>query len=149
MERAELVCDERPSMSIPVQFNPTNFKLNRKVNWAEQAPALQPHTLLQYGSGGSDTMQVSLLLDSSESSASVLPEIQRFYLLTLPTVMAPNQSSRPPLVSFSWQSFRFRGVVQSLDFEVLAFDEQGTPKRATVAVALLGEAFPAGSGLFI
>ena len=149
MERAELTCHEKPNLTIQVQFNPTNFKLSRKVNWAEQSPALQPHTLLQYGSGASDTLSVSLLLDSSESKGSVLPEIKRFYTLTLPTVVSPNQSLRPPLVSFTWQSFRFRGVVQSLDFEVLAFDEGGAAKRATVAVALLGEAFPSGAGLFI
>jgi hypothetical protein len=149
MERAELTCDEKPKLTIQVQFNPTSFKLSRKVNWAEQNPALQPHTLLQYGSGASDTLSVSLLLDSSESKDSVLPEIKRFYALTLPSVVAPNQSMRPPLVSFSWQSFHFRGVVQTLDFEVLAFDESGAAKRATVEVALLGEAFPAGAGLFI
>lgn len=148
MEKAELVCEDKKNLSIVFQFNPTSFQLCRKVNWAEQSPALQPHTLLQYGNGGSDTLQVSLLLDSTESSASILPEIKRYYALTLPSFTPSNGSMRPPLVCFTWQAFRFRGVVQSLDFEVLSFDGDGHPKRATVALALLGQAFPSADGPF-
>lgn len=148
VEKAELVCEDKGKLSIVFQFNPTSFQLGRKVNWAEQSPALQPHTLLQYGNGASDTLQVSLLLDTTEEPDSVLPMIRGYYKLTLPSVVPANESPRPPLVSFTWQSFRFRGVVQSLDFEVLVFDKEGHPKRATVALALLGQAFPSAESPF-
>lgn len=148
MEKAELICEDKRSMSVVLQFNPTSFQLARKVNWAEQSPALQPYTLLQYGNGASDTLQVSLLLDTTESSESILPGIRKLYDLTLPTVSVASLSLRPPLVSFVWQAFRFSGVVQSMDFEVLTFDTEGHPKRATVALGLLGQAFPSSQNPF-
>lgn len=143
VEKAELVCEDKKSMSIVTQFNPTSFHFERKVNWAEQSPALQPHTLVQYGNGSSDTLTVSLLLDTTESDASVLPEIKRFYDLTLPRIGLTHLTPRPPVVAFTWQAFRFRGVVTTMNFEVLLFDNDGHPKRATVELNLLGEAFPA------
>lgn len=137
--RARIDCLDDGDRSIEVPFNPTSFKLGRKVNWAEQAPALQPWTTLQYGNGGSDTLGVTLLLDESESDRSVLKPIRRFYELTLP--MQVGEVIRPPCVIFAWENFEFQGVVQSVDFEVTLFDSAGRPKRANVSLALLGRAF--------
>ena len=146
LERAELVCEDKKRLSFVFQFNPTSFTLERSVNWAEQSPAVQAHTMLQYGNGNTDTLTVSLLLDTSEQEESVLPMIRRFYDLTLPYVIPLQMTARPPYVSMTWQAFRFKGVVANLNFEVLAFDHDGHPKRATVTMTLKGEAFPGADG---
>ena len=142
LTHAELSCLDDMSMSIVVQFNPTSFKLGRRVSWAEQPAALQPWSTLQYGSGGSDNMQVTLLMDDSESVASVLPNMEGFYRFTLP-IRVSAEVIRPPVLLFRWEEFRFLGVVQSIDIDVLLFDESGSPKRATVALSLIGRAFAA------
>lgn len=144
LTRAELSCLDDSSLSITVQFNPTSFKLGRRVNWAEQTAALQPWSTLQYGTGGSDSMQISLLLDESETEDSILPSLEGFYALTMP-IRVSGDVIRPPVILFSWEEFRFLGVVQSIDMDVLLFDETGSPKRATVALSLIGRAFAQAS----
>ena len=142
--KAELTCLDDSSLSITVPFNPTSFKLGRKVNWAEQKPALQPWGSLQYGNGSSDTMNVSLLLDESESDDSVLEDIQAFFELTMPLKISADVI-RPPAVVFEWDEFRFLGVISSLDVEVLLFDDGGAPRRAMVTLGLTGRAFAEAS----
>jgi hypothetical protein len=57
---------------------------------------------------------------------------------------------RPPCVVFTWEELVFQGVVKSAKFEVNLFDAAGRPKRATVALQLLGRAFasPLDAGSF-
>lgn len=141
---AEITCLDDSSLSVTVQFNPTSFKLGRRVTWAEQAAALQPWSTLQYGSGASDTLSVTLLLDESESDASVLPAVEGFYAFTMP-LKVDSDVIRPPVLLFTWEEFRFLGVVQNLDVDVLLFDASGAPKRATVTLSLLGRAFAEAS----
>lgn len=144
LTRAEITCLDDSSLSISVQFNPTTFKLGRRVTWAEQAAALQPWSTLQYGSGASDTLNVTLLLDESETDASVLPAVEAFYGLTMP-LKIDSETIRPPVLLFTWEEFRFLGVAQSIDVDVLLFDATGAPKRATVSLTLLGRAFAEAS----
>lgn len=144
LTHAEISCLDDGSMSISVQFNPTSFKLGRRVTWAEQTAALQPWSTLQYGSGAADTLSVTLLLDESESDASVLPAVEGFYAFTLP-LRIDAEIVRPPVLRFTWEEFRFLGVAQSLDVDVLLFDASGAPKRATVTLSFLGRAFAEAS----
>lgn len=140
LAKAELSCLDDSAQSITVQFNPTSFKLGRSVTWSDQSVALQPWGTLQYATGNSDTMSLSLLLDASESAESVLPAMEAFYGLTMPMQVSA-EVLRPPVVLFKWEEFRFLGVVRSVDVDVLLFDATGRPKRATVSLGLLGRAF--------
>lgn len=135
--RLRVLDGKLPDFEFP--FNPTSFKLTRSVNWAEQAPAIQPYTTLSYGNGASDKLGFELLLDTTESSKSVMGNIKKLYKFTLPA--KHDEVIRPPLTLFVWEAFLFQGVVNSLDFDVKLFDEAGTPKRANVTVAMTGKAF--------
>lgn len=137
--KASFSCLDAPSLSISVQFNPTTFRTGRRVVWSEQPVAFQPWGTLQYGTGTCDTMSVSLLVDTSEGPESIIPDIKRFHDLTMP--MRLGEEVRPPVILFVWEEYRFLGVIQSLDCEVMLFDETGRPKRATLALSLLGRAF--------
>lgn len=137
--KARINCLDAPERSIEVPYNPTSFKLTRKLTWAEQAPVLQPWTTIQFGNGASDTLNLTLLLDETETDRSVLPLIRRFYDLTLP--MQVGEAVRPPCVVFSWENFDFQGVVQTVDVDVLLFDSSGRPKRANLTLTLLGKSF--------
>lgn len=145
--RAHLDCLDDASLSMTVPFNPTSVKIGRRVTWAEQAVHGQPWSTLQFSSGGSDTLNVSLLLDESESDGSVMPLVRQLHSMTLPALVSGEEGgARPPCVVFSWGEIRFQGVVQSLDWEFLLFDASGRPKRVLVGLTMLGRAFAGASG---
>lgn len=139
LSNARLLAIDGKLLHFDFPFNPTSFKLTRSVNWAEQAPAFQPYTTLSYGNGASDKLGFELLLDTTETSKSVMRDIKKLYKFTLPTKL--DEVIRPPLTLFIWEAFLFQGVVNSLDFDVNLFDEAGTPKRANVTMAMTGKAF--------
>lgn len=151
--KAELYCLDK-SESIEFQFNPTSFKFNRKVTWAEGKNAGQPWTNLSFSFGGNDTMDVSLLLDETEpdeyettNTRSVLDSIIQFHKLTMPLKITDGADEiiRPPVVAFLWEQFQFQGVVQGFDVELLLFDATGRPKRAKVTLQLMGKAMASAS----
>ena len=142
--KAELSCLDDGSQSITMQFNPTSFKLGRSVKWSDQSVALQPWGTLQFSTGDSDTMSLSLVLDESESTASVLPAMEAYYGLTMPMKISADVV-RPPVVLFRWEEFRFLGVVRAIDADVTLFDATGCPKRAKLSLSLLGRAFAEAS----
>ena len=77
-----------------------------------------------------------------KNTKSVTGRIAALQQFTLPLVddPRPNEANakRPPFVTFTWGDFQFVGVVKSLDAEVLLFDGNGNPKRATVQVGMEG-----------
>ena len=146
--KAELYCLDK-NESIEFQFNPTSFKFQRKVTWAEGKNAGQPWTNLSFSFGGNDSMDVSLLLDETEpgeleefNDKSVLDNIIKFHKLTMPLKITDGADEiiRPPVVAFLWEQFQFQGVVQSMEVELLMFDQTGRPKRAKVTLKLMGKA---------
>jgi hypothetical protein len=139
LSNARLLAVDGKLLHFDFPFNPTSFKLTRSVNWAEQTPAFQPYTTLSYGNGASDKLGFELLLDTTETSKSVMRDIKKLYKFTLPGKLS--EVIRPPLTLFIWEAFLFQGVVTSLEFDVKLFDETGTPKRANVTVAMTGKAF--------
>lgn len=141
--KGRIECLDDGSMSLSIQFNPTSFKVGRKVNWVEQPAHGQPYTTLQFSHGSCDSLSMMLLLDTTESPDSVLPNIGKLYELSSPVTIA-DDLSRPPCILFEWESFRFQGVIQALDVEFLLFDSNGRPKRAQAQVSILGQAFAPG-----
>lgn len=82
---------------------------------------------------------------------SVLPAIQELYRLSLP--IKPHDATndpldvRPPICAFVWKEFEFMGAVTSINVEFLLFANNGTPKRAKVAMRMSGRAFSGGLDL--
>jgi hypothetical protein len=152
--KAQLFCLDQGDESITFQFNPTSFQFSRQVTWAEGKNAGQPWTNLSFSFGGNDTLNVSLLLDTTEpddpdsvNDTSVLEDVIKYYKLTMPLKITDGADDiiRPPVVAFLWEQFQFQGVVTGLDVELLMFDESGRATRATVNLSLLGKALAGAS----
>ena len=126
---------------LTLPFNPSSFKLGRSVNWKEQTAASQAYPTLQFVNGGMDTMEVTFLLDSTETTTPILPLTQTIYGWTIPAVA----TGRPPGLVFSWATFSFLGAVQSVGIDFLIFDATGAPKRAMVTLSLTGRSFAQGA----
>lgn len=141
VKRATIQCLDTGLLSFDVPFNPTNFKLVRRNNWADLGAHGQPWGTLQYSHGSSDTLEMTLLLDTSEEEDSIQGWIRHFLALTYPMQVGSEEgNARPACVVFSWDETRFQGVVQSLEIDVNLFASDGEPKRALVKVTLLGRA---------
>lgn len=81
-----------------------------------------------------------------QNKSNTLSTMQQLYALTFPYVKMAKTTTeaatwRPPLVVFKWGDFSFSGVVDSLEYEMLLFDMDGNPRRATVDISLKGRAF--------
>jgi hypothetical protein len=129
---------------LTLPFNPSSFKLSRTVQWSAQGAASQAYSTLQFANGEVDTLSMTLLLDTSETTTSVLPTTQLIYGWSLPMAVAAG-SMRPPCLLFTWGLFTFQGVVSRAEFDFNLFDSTGAPKRAMVTLEMLGRAFARGT----
>lgn len=138
--RATFSCLDGGGAPLTVRFNPETIEMRRKVDWSEQKGSGKPYTLLQFSNGTMDTFSVELLLDSTETTRSLLPEITQIYDWTMPR----SALGRPPCMLFMWNQLTFQGVVEDVKIRMELFDEQGNPKRARVDIDMTGISFAKG-----
>ncbi len=136
-----------------VQFNPTEFSLDKGVQIAEiQIPGLDS-PLLQFVRGQNEKMTLDLFFDTTEhgmgdSATSVTTETDRVYAL----VKIEPESHAPPICLFIWNakfpgsdmsghvgnqrrsSFQF--VVENIKQKFTLFSPKGVPLRATLTLTL-------------
>lgn len=127
--------------AIAVQFNPTEYSIDRGASYAElPVPGLRT-PLLQFVRGESQMLSLELFLDGTDnrggagllaSDKSVekrLEELRQFVEID-PALHAP------PVCRFHWQSVTFDGVVTSFKEKYTLFDETGKILRARLTVSL-------------
>jgi hypothetical protein len=137
---------------IPVHFNPESLK----VAYAnENRGGSQPSGGgAQYVGNQTSTLTVELLFDTTEprgaSGASDQAQNNDVRVITkeVSHFIKPDEASRPrggrntssnrvpPLVSFEWGTFLFRGTVESMDETLDYFSEEGVPLRATISLTI-------------
>ena len=142
------------SSGIPCLFNPSDFTINRAVNYAQHKVPGLDRPVLQFISGEAETMSFSLLFDTFSPGASAhepkavastaLPELAkvdvRTYtepLMKLATV--DEDTHAPNLVEFVWGSISFKGYIQSISQRFTMFNSIGKPVRATVDITLISD----------
>ncbi len=135
---------------IPVQFNPTEYGIDRGSSYAElQVPGLRT-PLLQFVRGEAQTLSLELFLDGTDKRAggggpslssltggsspddSVegrLKDLRAFVEID-PALHAP------PVCLFQWRKVSFTGVVTSFKEKYTLFDESGKVLRARVTLSL-------------
>jgi hypothetical protein len=153
---------------IPVQFNPETLKVtyaNQVVPPSTgtgsggsasggQTSDQTETSSTQFVGRGTTKLAVQLWFDVS----SVVPsDLQRFLserndvrLLTekvayyIKPKEVPNTNPKrylPPAVSFIWGSFRFDGIVESLDESLEFFSPDGVPLRAVMSLSIVQQSF--------
>lgn len=136
--------DPENGKKMDFRFNPASLSLDRKVSWSDQQAIKQPYGLLQFTGGTSDTLSMSVMLDGTEAGESVLEDVQALYAMTLPEIKEA-EFHRPASVVFTWKQMKFVGVIDSIKFDFIMFDENGHPVRANVDLTLMGRAFPSST----
>ncbi len=139
---------------IPVQYNPTEFSLDRSVQMPEiNIPGLDS-PLLQFVRGQNEKMTLDLFFDTTESgmgggATSVTALTDTIYQLT----KIEPQRHAPPTCTFYWgENFpgdsisstylgnqtrtAFTCIVESVKQKFTLFSPEGVPLRATLTLSL-------------
>jgi nucleoid-associated protein YgaU len=142
--------------SIEVQYNPTEFTLQKGAQYAEVGIPGLDMPIQQYVRGQAETLMVDLFFDttefgmdsSSDVTAVTLLTDQFYHLIRLnPTTKAP------PICRFDWgergfpgsnlrragKQLRrngFQGVLESVTQKFTLFSPKGIPLRATLAIKM-------------
>jgi len=138
---------KQPSTAIPVQFNPTEYGLDRGAYFAElQVPGLRT-PLLQFVRGEAQTLSLELFLDGTDKRGALakalaltgsspddsvegrLKELRKF-------VEIDQDLHAPPVCQFEWGQVSFIGVVTSFKEKYTLFDERGNVLRARVTLSI-------------
>ena len=118
---------------VPLRFNPTEYQLAKANTFAEvPIPGLES-PLLQYVRGGSETLSLDALVDTSHN----LEDVRKRYVNRLRGLMTPDSKEHaPPLIRFVWGGPVLTGVLESLNVTYLLFAPGGVPLRARLAMSL-------------
>jgi hypothetical protein len=138
---------------LRVNFNPTEYTLNKAAQIAEATIPGLDSPVLQFVRGQTETLSLDLFFDTTESgmddeATSVTTLTDSFYQL----VKIDGKTHAPPVCFFSWgdqfpgqrnyestgsqQRHGFKCIVDSVRQRFTLFSPQGVPLRATLTVSL-------------
>lgn len=138
--------NETHAHGVVVQFNPETLKVsfaNQIVPPTGKGADKRGTSAIQYVGKGTTKLNVQLWFDVS----GVLPESQArvsdvrvltqqvAYFITPTKELQPGQSL-PPGVRFVWGTFKFDGIMESLEESLEFFSADGVPLRASVTMSL-------------
>ena len=138
---------------FPVQYNPTEFSLDKSVQLADiNIPGLDS-PLVQFVRGQFEKLTVDLFFDTTDSGTAagavpVTTETDPIYSF----VKIEPDGHAPPIVTFAWNAAfpgalvpvatgnqrrnSFRGVVESVRQKFTYFSSEGIPLRATLTLSM-------------
>ena len=123
-----------PPAPVEVQFNPTEYGIDRGATYAElQVPGLQM-PLLQFVRGDAQTLAIELFLDGTDKRQSAAPSDTvegRLNALRAFVTVHPELHA-PPVCLFTWGDVHFTGVVTQMRERYTLFSESGAILRARV-----------------
>jgi hypothetical protein len=126
-----------PPVEIPVMFNPTEYSLDKRLNYGEVTRPGKTTPARQFVGGDVETLSAELFFDTYERGRDVREEhtdrIDR--LMVLDDDYDPPS---PPKCRFAWGSLVFEGVLESANKTFTMFDRGGVPVRARIDVTFQG-----------
>jgi hypothetical protein len=154
LAKASLTAEFTSGLEIfEVQYNPTEFSLDKSVQLAEIAIPGLDSPLLQFVRGQVEKLTVDLFFDTTDhgtgaGATSVTTLTDPIYSL----VKIEPAGHAPPIVTFGWNTAfpgadlpptagsqrrnSFRGVVDSCRQKFTFFSPEGVPLRATLTLSL-------------
>lgn len=122
---------------IQVQFNPTDYTLNKGAQIAEIAIPGLDSPILQFIRGQNEKLTLDLFFDTSlkgmdESATDVRKQTNAIYQL----VKIQPHTHAPPRIRFFWgEGISFTAIVESVQQKFTLFNPRGIPLRATLSVS--------------
>ena len=138
---------------IQVLYNPTSYVQQRQVSYA-QTPLLNSDApIVQFQSGGAETLTFELFFDTSSAGMEVggglldrlkitanavlpttsnLVDVREYTSKVYNLMFVDEDEHRPPELGIQWSSLQFKGFLSSCTQRFIKFSEDGTPIRATL-----------------
>lgn len=132
--------DESGAKPIEFMFNPTGYSMSKSNSWEPVKIVGSNVPRLEFTSGGSISLSLSLLFDTYEKKTDVREYTNKIFALTRISPKTQDKITkvgRPPRVMFSWgKVFNFPAVITSASIEFTLFLSDGTPVRARMNLSL-------------
>jgi nucleoid-associated protein YgaU len=123
---------------IPVMFNPEEYNVDRSMNYAQTTVPGLSAPITQFVSGGAQTLQMELLLDTYEGhswAGTAAGEDVRGPLGKITDLMNIDPTTHaPPVLLFTWGSLAFTCVLAQAGARFTMFLPDGIPVRARLQV---------------
>jgi nucleoid-associated protein YgaU len=127
------------SAESPIFFNPTQYQIQRRVDWKEMKSKSLTTPLLQFDKGGPRTLTMSLVFDTYEKRSDVRQLTGKIAKLA----EVESETGRPPVCTITWgptvdpyAGLPFTGVVENVSQKFTMFLDDGTPVRAMLDLQL-------------
>ena len=140
LAKLTVVKDRQPQSDPPpvtVQFNPQSLSVSYRTSGAVGSENASTGTAKMgtkaQPTGFSSGLSMELFFDNSQSGDDV-----RASTLPIANMMQTPKRNQSPTVQFSWGTFVFTGIIQSMDETLDLFSERGVPLRATVKLNMSG-----------
>jgi Contractile injection system tube protein/LysM domain len=128
---------------VPVQFNPETLK----VSFANQLEAKGDQggtSTTQYVGKGTTKLSVQLWFDvtgperQGQTPVKDVRDLTKQVVFFITPKEAPDDKTKvvPPGIRFLWGSFKFDGIMESLEESLEFFSPEGRPLRASVSLSL-------------
>lgn len=120
---------------IPVRFNPTEYRHEKSINYADQNMPGFSSPVTQFVSGDAETLSMELFFDTYENEKGER-DVRTVYTNKIDDLVRVKRDiGKPPVCEFKWgEDFTFRGILQSANKRFTMFLSNGTPVRARVDV---------------
>ena len=123
---------------VAVQFNPEEYTLNRETSFAQLAVPGLSAPVVQFLHGNAQTIELELLVDTTETSPIGGPGADVRGLVGQITGLMdidPGLHAPPPVI-FAWGQLTFTCVITKVSQRYVLFRPDGTPVRARLTVSL-------------
>lgn len=117
--------------SVEVLFNPTQYSVEKSVEYGELSLPGMDTPVSQFVNGDAQSLSMDLLVDTYESGDDLRDHIEQIERL----VSVDGERHAPPICKFVWGDLRFTSVVESLKKEYTLFMPDGTPVRAQLSLS--------------
>lgn len=121
---------------IQVQFNPTEYTLNKGAQIAEIAIPGLDSPILQFIRGQNEKLTLDLFFDTTEHGmGETVKDVRDLTKPVYQLVKIQPKTHAPPRIRFTWgQGLSFKAIVESVQQKFDLFNPVGIPLRATLSV---------------
>lgn len=137
LERA-LITNTVTGEGIPVMFNPEEYTVARDMTYAQTTVPGLSAPITQFVSGGAQTLEMELLLDTYEAhswAGTAAGDDVRESLRKVTDLMNIDPTTHaPPVLLFTWGSLAFTCVLARASARFVMFQPDGIPVRARLQV---------------
>ena len=152
-EKAMLVIAGKSPEKLPVQFNPSEYKITERSSYTEKSRREKDEPVVNFSGRPMATMNVKLYFDCDDLTSlaglasgavaaitgggedkDITKTINKICALTI----IDGESHQPTGVVFVWGAVMFSGFAENVGVTYTMFDKKGKPLRAIVDLTIAG-----------